>query len=150
MKKGIYQGSITDMNNCPMCNTKLSISSLIYEYDHWNLFLHADEKRQKTKLAAGFLATKNHIAVPVEASAEAWAELQAIVKDASSRLCQAAESTYLDQETVGFNQGEYTGQTINHAHVHVFPVSEEDPIELRARGGMSGAFEALRRDRLDD
>lgn len=56
---------------------------------------------------------------------------------------------YAGQESVGFNQGELIGQTVKHAHVHIFPVAEEDPEELKARVGISAAFEALHREKLN-
>lgn len=136
------------MSDCPFCNFEYSISKLIHHYQYWNLFLHADEKRDETRQAAGFLASKDHVATPADLSAEAWQELQLIVKDAGSRLCEAVGVTYLDQEAVGFNQGDMIGQTVDHAHVHIFPVAKEDPEELKRRSGMSAAFEALRRERL--
>ncbi len=133
---------------CPFCNLDKSISKLIYEYDSWRLFLHAGEKRERLRLAAGFLATKEHEPNLSKLSKDVWAELQVIYKDAAQRLCNVAEVTYIGQETVGFNQGAESGQTINHAHVHIFPMASEDSAELKQRGGMSGAFEALYRERV--
>lgn len=110
--------------------------------------MHADKKRDETRQAAGFLASKEHVATPVDLSAEVWQELQLIIEDSGSRLCGEVGVTYSGQEAVGFNQGDMIGQTVDHAHVHIFPVAEEDPEELKARSGISAAFEALRRERL--
>lgn len=85
---------------------------------------------------------------PTDTNLEEWAELRAIIKDASGRLCVAVGVTYVDQETIGFNQGGEAGQTVAHAHIHVLPVALQDPQELKVRGGIGGAFEALRRERL--
>lgn len=137
------------MNDCPFCRIDHSISKHIYKYKYWNLFVHADKKRTETRQAAGFLATKEHAESPVDASVEAWVELQQIVKDSSRKLCQSVGVAYADQESVGFNQGELIGQTVKHAHVHIFPVAEEDPEELKGRVGISAAFEALHREKLN-
>ena len=136
------------MSDCPFCNFEHSISKLIHHYRYCNLFLRADRRRNETRQAAGFLTSKDHVATPADLSVEAWQELQLIIKDSGSHLCRAAGVTYLGQEAVGFNQGYMIGQTVDHAHVHIFPVAKEDPEELKHRNGMSAAFEALRRERL--
>lgn len=137
------------MSDCPFCNFDHSISKHIYAYEHWSLFLHFDKKRAETRQSAGLVASKEHIEKPEDASAEVWAELQRIISDASERLCKAVGVTYVGQEADGFNQGELIGQTVKHAHVHIFPVAEEDPEELKGRAGMGAAFEALHRERLN-
>lgn len=94
------------------------------------------------------LVSKRHIECVSLASQEEAAELLSVVKDSAKRLCDATDTLYTDQETVGFNHGSEAGQTVMHAHVHILPVSESDPDELKVRGGIGGAFEALRRERL--
>ena len=74
--------------------------------------------------------------------------LRDILKDAASRLCDRVGVTYAGQETIGVNHGAEAGQTVFHSHVHVLPVAVEDPAELKVRAGIGGAFEALRRERL--
>jgi diadenosine tetraphosphate (Ap4A) HIT family hydrolase len=107
-------------------------------------FTTARKKRNKTKQAAGMLVSKRHIKEVSLASPNEAIELIGIVKDAAKRLCETVGTIYTNQETVGFNQGSDAGQTIRHAHVHILPVSESDPAELKVRGGIGGAFEALR------
>ena len=85
----------------------------------------------------------------MEATTEEWSELKGIIADAAKRLCDETGATYTGQETVGFNQGKHAGQTVAHAHVHILPVADEDPEELKIRGGIGGAFEALHRERLE-
>jgi len=121
---------------------------IIKEYDSWWLVLQPEAKRQKTKQAAGILITKRHVAVPSKLNAKEAAELFAIYKDAAQTLCGKVGVTYTGQETVGFNEGAMAGQTINHTHIHILPVAEEDPAALKVRGGIGGAFEALRLERL--
>jgi diadenosine tetraphosphate (Ap4A) HIT family hydrolase len=120
----------------------------IKEYENWWLVLQPESKRQKTKQAAGMLIVKRHVEVPSQLNADEAAELFKIYKDASEALCGHVGVTYTGQETVGFNEGVMAGQTIHHTHIHVLPVAEEDPEALKVRGGMGGAFEALRSERL--
>ena len=133
---------------CPFCDTSHAEAAVIHQYNYWTLFVQPERKRAKTKQAAGFLASKRHFGYPIEASLEEWTELKDIIKDASKRLCTIVGVTYSNQETVGFNQGLEAGQTVEHAHVHILPVASEDPEELKIRGGIGGAFEALRKERL--
>jgi diadenosine tetraphosphate (Ap4A) HIT family hydrolase len=129
-------------------NNSIAPDQIIGSYEYWWLLLQPKAKRDKTKQAAGMLVAKRHMETVSLATADEAAELIHIVKDAARTLCGAVGSTYTDQETVGFNQGAEAGQTVNHAHVHVLPVSESDPAELKVRGGIGGAFEALRENRL--
>lgn len=112
--------------------------------------MHADDKRADTRQAAGFLALKRHIPLVTDSTDEEWIELKQIVTDSSTRLCQEAGLTYSWQEIVGFNQGVDAGQTVFHAHVHIFPIAKEDPPQMKGRVGMSAAFEALYREKMRD
>lgn len=138
------------MIDCIFClyDENVDKTRQVYEYVHWRLALQLPEKLQKTKQSAGLLVSRRHFAELSEASDEEVIELKNILKDASKRLCNAASTTYSGHETVGFNQGAEAGQTVFHCHVHLLPVAEEDPEELKTRAGIGGAFEALRRERL--
>ena len=122
---------------------------ILHEYNFWWLVLQLEKKRQVTKQSAGMLISKRHIENVSQANEREATELIAILKDAARKLCKATGTTYTNQETVGFNQGHDAGQTVMHAHIHILPVSESDPNELKVRGGIGGAFEALRRERLN-
>jgi diadenosine tetraphosphate (Ap4A) HIT family hydrolase len=126
----------------------ISPDRILDSYDYWWLVLQPKAKREKTKIAAGMLIAKRHIEVVSLAIPDEAAEMIRNIKPAAQALCEAVGSTYTDQETVGFNQGTEAGQTVEHAHVHILPVSMEDPAELKIRGGIGGAFEALRETRL--
>lgn len=138
------------MNDCEFCLFEENIEPerRIHDYDNWRLVLQRQKKRLETKQSAGLLISKRHFAELSLANDNEVIELRDIVKDAARRLCEATSTTYAEQETVGFNQGKDAGQTVFHCHVHLLPVAEEDPAELRVRSGIGGAFEALRRERL--
>lgn len=142
---------MTEQKPCIFCITDSSVGSwdveperVLHSYKNWWLILRPQENRERTKIASGMLVSKRHIEIPTMMSDEEATELIRSVKDAAQRLCDAAGVTYTDQETVGFNQGVEAGQSQMHAHVHILPVAEEDPAEMKVRGGMGGAFEALR------
>lgn len=138
------------IESCPFCNIAESISEKIYSYEHWNLFLQPEKKRRETRQAAGFLASKRHEAYVKDAHSNEWEEVRRIIADASRRLSEYVGLTYADQEIVGFNKGIDAGQTVQHAHIHILPVAEEYPAELKGRAGIGAAFEALHRERLND
>lgn len=146
------------MSKCPPCifcisnpdagTNGIGPERIVHGYENWWLVLQPEAKREKTKQAAGMLVTKRHVEVPSMILPEEVLELHASIKDASAKLCAMVGSVYMDQETVGFNEGPEAGQTVEHAHVHILPVSESDPSELKVRGGIGGAFEALRAERI--
>lgn len=135
---------------CPFCDISKSTSRKIHSYEYWNLFLQNKEKRQHTRQAAGFLALKRHEPSTLETTDEEWVEVRRVIEDAAARLCKSIGVSYACQEITGFNRGEDAGQTVQHAHIHILPVAEEDPVELKGRAGMGAAFEALHRERLND
>lgn len=143
------------MHQCDFCINPATKSlrgiesgRIIKEYAHWWLVLQREDKLKSTKQAAGLLISKVHTANVTDTSNSAIAEVSKIIKECSRLLCEKVGTTYTDQETVGFNQGAEAGQTIMHAHIHILPVSAEDPAELKIRAGIGGAFEALRERRL--
>ena len=121
---------------------------ILNAYEHWFLIIQSEPKRRDTGEAAGLLVSRRHMAAASEASAEEFGEIPGILHDASTRLCEAAGTVYTGQTRLGFNEGADAGQTVMHAHLHLLPVSESDPAPLKIRGGIGGAFEALRTARL--
>ena len=133
---------------CPFCDISKATAEMFYSYEFWNLFLQNKEKRQGTRQAAGFLALKRHEPATTDTTHKEWDEVREIIKDAAGRLCERVGVNYADQEVVGFNCGRDAGQTVQHAHIHILPIAEEDPAELKGRAGMGAAFEALHRERM--
>ena len=129
-------------------NKAVQSERILHEYTHWWLLLQPELKRLLTKQAAGILVSKRHAAVVSELTPEELSEALAVYKQSSRILCGAVGVTYMEQETVAFNEGAQAGQTVEHAHIHILPVAQEDPEQLKVRGGLGGAFEALRRERL--
>ena len=122
---------------------------ILKRYNAWWLILHREEKRTEMgRVAAGFFVARRAVALIGQLPAEDFGEIVTIVHDAARTLCIAVRSTYTNQYTVGLNEGIEAGQNIAHAHVHIFPVCQQDPKELKVRAGIGGAFAALRNERL--
>jgi diadenosine tetraphosphate (Ap4A) HIT family hydrolase len=147
------------MKTCPPCifcisNPEIGTSGIESDriidagYDHWWLVLQPEAKRQKTKIAAGIMIVKRHIEKVSLVTGPEAVELMSNMQKSAQLLCEATGVTYTGQESVGYNQGREAGQTVMHGHVHILPVAAEDPAELKMRGGIGGAFEALHRERL--
>lgn len=135
---------------CTFCDfeTNIEPERRIHEYKYWRLVLQRSDKLASTKQAAGLLIAKRHLAQLDETNDAEVIELRDIVADAASQLCAKVGVVYTGQETIGINHGSEAGQTVFHLHVHILPVAAEDPKELKIRAGIGGAFEALRRERL--
>lgn len=136
------------INKTTKASSGIEPERVLHEYTSWWLVLQLEKKRLTTKQSAGMLISKRHLENVSLANESESIELIDVIKDAANKLCEATGTLYTNQETVGFNQGNDAGQTVMHAHVHILPVSESDPVELKQRGGIGGAFEALRRERL--
>ena len=121
---------------------------VLHGYEYWWLVVQREDKLKSTKQAAGLLIPHRHFTNVTDMNDDEAIELKSIIKNASARLCHHVGVVYSRQETVGFNQGPEAGQTVMHAHVHILPVAESDPAELKVRAGIGGAFEALREARL--
>jgi len=139
------------MNDCIFCDYESNIDQgrRVFEYMYWRLAIQQPKKLLETKQAAGLLISRRHFIEFSDATDEEVSEFRTIIKDAAERLCDRAKVTYIGQETVGFNQVSDAGQTVFHSHIHILPVAQEDSEELKNRGGIGGAFEALRRERLE-
>jgi len=135
-------------NECIFCDLDKHLfpGQLLFEYKNWVLVLQLPEKLATTKQSAGMLVSKRHIVEVSDADSNEAQEFVEIIKDASRRLCDAVNVTYMGQETVGFNQGGLTGQTVFHAHIHILPLAEEDPDEMKGHTGIGAAFKALRKE----
>lgn len=98
--------------------------------------------------AGGFLALRRHEPSVIDVDDSEWLEIRDILSDSAKRLCDSVGVTYSNQEITGFNRGADAGQTVQHAHIHILPIAEEDPAELKGRVGIGGAFEALYREKM--
>jgi diadenosine tetraphosphate (Ap4A) HIT family hydrolase len=142
--------------DCVLCINDSSVGTagveperILKSYTHWWLVLQQPAKREATVQAAGMLVAKRHISGASQSSPAEFGEVPSILHDASKTLCDAVGTSYTQQTRLGFNEGADAGQTMDHVHLHVLPVSESDPPELKIRGGIGGAFEALRTTRLN-
>jgi diadenosine tetraphosphate (Ap4A) HIT family hydrolase len=129
-------------------NSEVKPERILAAYEHWWLLIQIPEKLAATVQAAGLLVLKRHVADASNCVTEEFAELPSLLHPSSQKLCNYVGSTYTGQMRFGANIGTEAGQTIGHVHIHLLPVSESDPPELKVRSGIGGAFEALRQQRL--
>lgn len=145
----------TDDSFCIFCIQDAALGTpdveserILKGYKYWWLVLHQPKKRAALVQAAGMLVLKRHTPGASECSAEEFGELPSILHEVSALLCNTVGAEYTQQTRLGFNEGREAGQTRDHVHLHLLPVSESDPVALKVRGGIGGAFEALRAVRL--
>ena len=115
------------MNNCPFCHLELEPTQRVILSNEHCMFLQLDAARQKgVQLeGAGVIVPKIHRETTFDLTKEEW--------NATYSLLQEAK-IYMDQHyqpqgyNLGWNCGEIAGQHISHAHFHILPRYEDEPL----------------------
>ena len=115
------------MENCVFCNTDLEPNQKVIFRNEHCLFLQLDQYKMKGSQleGAGVIVPKKHRETVFDLTQEEW--------EATYRLLQQVKE-YLDKEhkpqgyNLGWNCDEVGGQHIFHAHLHVIPRYEDEPL----------------------
>lgn len=121
---------------------------VLHEFEYWWLVQQPEVQRRKTIRAAGMLVAKRHFEVVSLATPKEWDEVKEVMHRSGIILCEAVGMEYTGQTRLGFNEGSDVGQTVEHAHIHVLPQGDADPLWERA--GIMGAFTELHSARMVD
>jgi diadenosine tetraphosphate (Ap4A) HIT family hydrolase len=108
--------------NCPFCSPEIDNEQSIVLSNEYCLFV---QKPQPVLVGSGLIVPKNHRETVFDLTSEEW--------QATFELLQQAK-VLLDREyqpqgyNVGWNCGHVGGQEIFHAHLHVIPRFEDEPM----------------------
>ncbi|SES62404.1 histidine triad (HIT) family protein [Oceanobacillus limi] len=115
------------MENCVFCNPDLEPNQSVILSNEHCLFLQLEQSQLKgsTLEGAGLIVPKKHRETAFDLTQIEW--------EATYKLLQQVKQ-YIDEEhephgyNLGWNCGEVAGQHIFHAHFHVIPRYEDEPL----------------------
>ena len=115
------------MEDCLFCNPELEPAQQVVMSNDLCLFLQLDEAREKgVQLeGAGVIVPKRHRATAFDLTPEEWHATYVLLQDVKKYI----DDKYNPQGyNLGWNCGEVGGQHIFHAHFHVLPKYEDEPL----------------------
>ena len=110
------------MNNCLFCSIENDLEQKIVLSNQYCIFL---QKPQEVLIGSGVIVPKEHRQTVFDLSEDEW--------NATFELLQEVK-VYLDSKykpqgyNIGWNVGNIGGQEIFHAHLHVIPRYEDEPM----------------------
>ena len=110
------------MNNCLFCSIENDLEQKIVLSNQYCIFL---QKPQEVLIGSGVIVPKEHRQTVFDLSEDEW--------NATFELLQEVK-VYLDSKykpqgyNIGWNVGNIVGQEIFHAHLHVIPRYEDEPM----------------------
>lgn len=113
---------------CYFCDIKTNFESKVYETPTSIIFR---DNFPITHLHT-LIVPKEHIANIFDLSESQYIHLFDLVKEESKKLLKLDPS--IKGFNIGVNQGEVSGQTVNHVHIHLIPRREGDVLD--PRGGV--------------
>lgn len=115
------------MTECIFCNPEKEPNQSIILSNEYCLFLQLNQSHIKEKQleGAGVIVPKKHRETIFDLTKEEWAATYSFIQEAKK---------YIDSKhkpagyNLGWNCGEVAGQHIFHAHFHVIPRYEDEPL----------------------
>lgn len=115
------------MNDCVFCHPELEADQkVIISNDHC-MFLQLKSAQVKGSQleGAGVIVPKKHRETPFDLTSEEWQATYTLLQEVKKYI----DETHLPQGyNLGWNCGEIGGQHIFHAHFHVIPRYEDEPL----------------------
>ncbi|TFJ92448.1 HIT family protein [Lentibacillus salicampi] len=113
--------------DCVFCYPEMESEQEIVLSNDYCMFLQLKQARVKGgQLAgAGLIVPKAHQETVFDLTPEEWRATYTILQDVKQYI---DETFHPDGYNVGWNCGEVGGQHIHHAHLHVLPRYEDEPL----------------------
>jgi histidine triad (HIT) family protein len=112
---------------CIFCNVELEPRQKAILSNEHCLFLQLDEVQVKESIleGAGVIVPKNHRETAFDLTQEEWEATHTLLQDVNKYL----DEKYKPQGyNLGWNCGEVGGQHLFHAHLHVIPRYQDEPM----------------------
>lgn len=110
------------MKNCLFCSIENDLEQKIVLSNQYCMFL---QKPKEVLIGSGVIVPKEHRKTVFDLSEDEW--------NATFKLLQEVK-VYLDSKykpqgyNIGWNVGNVGGQEIFHAHLHIIPIYEDEPM----------------------
>lgn len=110
------------MNYCPFCNLEENKEQEVVLSNEHCVFL---QMTQGVLIGSGIIIPKNHRETVFDLTKEEWAATYELLQEVKKYL----DDKYKPQGyNVGWNVGRIGGQEVFHAHLHVIPRYEDEPL----------------------
>ncbi|MFB5763701.1 HIT family protein [Paenibacillus medicaginis] len=113
--------------DCIFCNSELEPrDNEILSNEHCR-FLQLEEAREKGSIleGAGVIVPKHHRETAFDLTPEEWEATYTLLQQAKAHIDKLYQP---DGYNIGWNCGETAGQHIMHAHLHVLPRYNDEPM----------------------
>lgn len=109
------------MNTCPFCPENLNEAELILT-NQTCFFMHGSDS---VLLGWGMIMPKVHRSTVFDLTAEEWRDSYTLLQEVKALLDQQVRP---DGYNIGWNCGEVGGQHVFHAHLHIIPRFQDEPL----------------------
>lgn len=115
------------MDNCLLCNLDLDPAQTVILSNEYCMFLQLEQARQKgiQLEGAGIIVPKIHRETAFDLTVEEWNATHTLLQEVKKYLDEHFQP---DGYNLGWNCGEIAGQHIPHAHLHVLPRYDNEPL----------------------
>ena len=110
-----------DLNVCPFCESNVNQNEILFTNEHC-LFLQGNDP---VLIGSGLIVPRQHRSTVFDFTAEEWAATFDLLGQVKQYL---DEQFAPDGYNVGWNCGRIAGQVIFHAHLHVIPRFQDEPL----------------------
>lgn len=110
-----------DLNICPFCESNVNQNEILFSNEHC-LFLQGNDP---ILIGSGLIVPRQHRSTVFELESEEWTATFALLDQVKQYL---DEQFAPDGYNVGWNCGRIAGQAIFHAHLHVIPRFQDEPL----------------------
>lgn len=115
------------MNQCLLCHLELVPNQTVILSNEHCMFLQLEEAREKgiQLEGAGIIVPKIHRETAFDLTEEEWKATYVLLQEVKQYLDEHYQPSGYN---LGWNCGEIAGQHIPHAHFHVLPRYEDEPL----------------------
>jgi diadenosine tetraphosphate (Ap4A) HIT family hydrolase len=113
---------VIKIENCPLCELQFDQEQTVVLENEYCMFL---QKPQEVLIHSGLIVPKSHRKTAFDLTKQEWEatyDLLQKVKDYLDEKCKP------DGYNIGWNVNEVGGQHIMHAHLHVIPRFNDEPL----------------------